>query len=223
MHPFAVDVFILAACTEAAGWEGSEVNGTQGLGINIFPAIRLPKFNRRRTIALRNSRLELPRLGVQEVAAGELEENLIGVIAGLFICPGVPPARASESFEEGDSRPAPPVCFRRVCEKRRRDVWDRPPPLPLPCSRSLELEPICARVGACLMKTEAGQLLCCCRSFPPCAACALAKFFTASALAPDLSQTCQQLQEGFYFIFFMNSPIAIFHELHIKPAWRNAL
>lgn len=28
---------------------------------------------------------------------------------------------------------------------------------------------------------------------------------------------------SFFFFFFMNSLIAIFHELHIKPAWRNAV
>lgn len=128
---------------------------------------------------------------------GELKENSAGLSPACLSAPGsllLGPVKALRK-----ATPLLPVCFRRVCEKRRRDVCDQPPHCPSP---PLEQEPRCARVGACLMNAEAGQLLRCCRSFPPCTACVLAKFFMALALAPDLSQTCQQLQEGFYLFFY---------------------
>lgn len=215
--------------------------------INILPVMRLPKVNRRRMIVLRNeypARLRFPplprtkavcrrrkRRSRETASQGafllqpyrkwwdrELKENSAGLSPACLSAPQsllLGPVKALRK-----ATPLLPVCFRRVCEKRRRDVCDQPPHRPspaLPWSGSQDV----LGSGAGLMNTEAGQLLRCCRSFPPCTACALAKFFMALALAPDLSQTCQQLQEGFY-LFFMNSPIAIFHGLHIKPAWRNA-
>lgn len=92
-----------------------------------------------------------------------------------------------------------PVCFRWLCEKRRRGVWD--------CVSVLMLKP--RGVGG-LMNRKRGLLLCFphCWSFPSCFACPLTELFMALGLVPDLSHTCQQEHVVCFFCKF--STITIF-------------
>lgn len=140
--------------------------------------------------------------------AKELKKNSMGLSLG---CLSVPEflLLGSESLEKGDS---PPAClFPTGVWKAEEGCLGPGPSL----SRSQEVG-----AGGCLMNTKTGLLLCCprCRSFPSCIACPLTKFFMALGLAPDLSQTCQQLVFGFFLwtLSYRNFPWVA-----RKTAWWN--
>lgn len=103
------------------------------------------------------------------------------VIFGLFISPVPPPAAGVKILLSAS--PMKPVCFRGVCEKWRRGVWDREP------------KPIRRGVGS-LMNRETGLLPWSprCWSLPSCFACTLTGVFS---LVPDLTHVCQ--------LFFFNA------------------